>query len=182
MISFSDLIRKRRSTREFDRTKKISRKNLISCAEAGRMAPSACNSQPWKFIIIDSPDKIEAIRKDVISGPYNMNRFAGNATAFIAVCASKTKLPAWLGSKLKGTDYRSIDIGGACQYITLQAEDIGISSCILGWFNERKLKKILKVPFSVKIELLIALGYTRGTGSYEKIRKDPDIVTSFNQY
>jgi nitroreductase len=166
----------------FDKIKKISKKDLEICAQAGRLAPSACNSQPWKFIIIDSPENMASIRETVLTGIYNMNSFAENASAFIAVCAVKSKLPAWLGSKLKRTDYRSIDIGGACEYLVLQAEELGIASCILGWFNEKKLKKILKVPYGIKIELLVALGYPLKPQYPEKIRKDSSEVISFNKY
>ena len=182
MTHFMDLIKKRRSTRCFEKNLKIKTSELELCTEAGRLAPSACNSQPWKFIIINNSETLNLVKTKTISGIYQMNTFAKEASAFIAICSESIKLAAWIGGKIKGTDYRSIDIGITCENIVLQAEELGIASCILGWFNERQLKKILNVPFGKNIELLIALGYPKKKEYPKKIRKNKTEIISFNKY
>jgi nitroreductase len=182
MKTLIQLVRSRRSVRSYDR-REVRRSDLELCVEAACHAPSACNSQPWKFIIIDDPAKKKAIAKDVLSGLYSMNSFAGEASAFIALISEKVKFPVWVGGKLRNTDFRRIDTGIACGHLILQAQELGIGTCILGWFNERRLKKILSVPSSKKIELVIALGYPAQTEElHEKRLKDKSEVASFNKY
>ncbi|MFC1479856.1 nitroreductase family protein [Candidatus Omnitrophota bacterium] len=181
MQTFLQLVKSRRSIRKYDK-RLINREDLESCVEAARYAPSACNSQPWKFIIIDDPLKKKLVTQNVFSGSYKMNTFARTASAFIAIISEKTKLPAWIGGKLRNTDFKRIDIGIASEHIVLQAEDLGIGTCILGWFNERKLKKILSVPRAKKIDLIIALGYPTQQELPKKALKDKSGTVSFNKY
>ena len=181
MKNFIDLVKTRRSVRSFD-PRSIKREDLELCVEAGRHAPSACNSQPWKFIVIDDEEKKEAVKTKVFSGIYQMNTFARNADAFIVLVSEKTKTTAWLGQKIRNTDFRKIDTGIACQNIVLQAWELGIGTCILGWFDEKRIKKILSVPLFKKIELVIAMGYPSGVEFPEKKLKDRDEVMSFNEY
>ncbi len=181
MSTFLDLVKARRSVRTYDK-RYIKREDLELCVEAARYAPSACNSQPWTFIIIDDTAKKEAIVKNTLSGLYGMNAFTRDAAAFIAIVSEKRKLPAWAGGKLRKTDFRRIDIGIACEHLVLQAQELGIGTCILGWFNERKLKKILSVPFYKKIELVVALGYPTGSELPERKLKHKGMVLAFNEY
>ena len=181
MRSFLDLAKKRRSTRVYD-PRPIDRKDLVLCVEAALYSPSACNSQPWKFIIIDDASLKKDISTGVITGRYSMNTFAGKAAAFIAVVSEPVKLPSWVGAKLRRTDFKRIDLGLACENLSLEAEDLGIGTCMLGWFNERKLKKMLKVPRSRKIELLISLGYPSLREVPERRLKPRGEVVSYNKY
>ncbi|MFH1847254.1 MAG: nitroreductase family protein [Candidatus Omnitrophota bacterium] len=182
MTNFLELIKSRRSIRSYsDRT--IQREDLDLCVEAGRYAPSACDSQPWKFIIIDNPKIRKELSENIFSHLYGMNSFAENAAAFIAIISEKTKFMAWLGEKLRNADFRSIDLGSACEHIVLQAQELGIGSCILGWFDEKKLKKTLYVPSKKKVELLIALGYPENnTELRQKKLKDKKDTVSYNKY
>ena len=181
MNTFLDLAKARRSLRSYS-DRPIDRKDLELCAEAGRWAPSACNTQPWKFIVIDEAGAIEKVREEVFSAPYQMNTFARKAAAFIAVVAEKTKLPAWLGGKVRETDFRLTDTGIATSHICLQAEELGIGTCILGWFDEKKLKKILNIPAKRKVVLLISLGYPEDGEVKEKVMKEKNETISFNTY
>ncbi|MDP8298586.1 MAG: nitroreductase family protein [Candidatus Tantalella remota] len=181
MQSFIELAKKRRSTRVYD-PRPIDRKDLDTCVEAALLSPSACNSQPWKFIIIDDASLKESISSRVITGRYSMNTFASGAAAFIAVVAEPVKLPSWVGGKLRGTDFQKIDLGIACENLCLEAEDLGIGTCMLGWFNERRLKKMLKVPRSRKIELLISLGYPTPREVPNRRLKEREEVLSHNKY
>ena len=181
-MSFLDLAISRESVREYKKGALINRADLTSCVEAARLAPSACNSQPWKFIVVDSPDLVERIPHEVLSGAYKMNSFARGASAFIVITSEKIKAAAWAGGKLMRTDFRRIDIGIACAHLVLEAEDLGIGTCILGWFNKRRLKKMLSIPRSSKIELLISLGYPLTASKRQKRRKPPKETVAFNQY
>ncbi len=180
-MSLLDLAKKRRSIRFYDE-RTISRKDLESCVEAALYAPSACNSQPWKFIIVDGPEQKKELSEGFLSGTYRMNSFALGAAAFIIVIAENMKFPAWAGGKLRKTDFRKIDIGIACAHLVLRAEELGIGTCILGWFGENRLRKILSVPRGKKIELVIAMGYPGGKDPQEKTLKDRSEVLSWNSY
>jgi nitroreductase len=181
MRSFLKLAKKRRSIRSYT-DKKIERKDLELCVEAARYAPSACNSQPWSFVIIDSRKKVSQVAKACVYGPPGLNSFAREARAFIAIISERQTLPAWLASKLRRVDFRDNDIGIATSHIVLQAQELGIGSCILGWFNEGKIKKILSVPFHKKIELIIAMGYPADIELAEKKLKEKDKVVKYNSY
>jgi nitroreductase len=180
-MDFLELARSRRSIRAYN-GRKISRDDLNLCVEAARHAPSACNSQPWKFIIADEPDTRSKIADRVFSGAYQMNAFAREAAAFIVIVAEKMKLPAWMGNKLRRTDFRKMDIGMACQNLVLQAQQMGIGTCILGWFNEKELRKILSIPRTKRIELVISLGYPAERDLREKPMKDKNEVIGYNKY
>jgi len=180
-MTFIDLAKARRSVRAYDK-RSIKREDLELCVDAARHSPSACHSQPWKFIVIDDPAKREVIAKTIFSDHYDMNAFARDAAAFIAIVSENVKLPVWLGGRLRQTDFRRIDVGIACSHIVLQAQELGIGTCILGWFDEKKLKRVLSVPFYKKVELLIALGYPLQDDLPEKQLKSRDHTVSFNIY
>ena len=182
MYSFLELARSRRSLRTYAR-RGIERKDLELCAEAARHAPSACNSQPWKFIIIDDPARREKIAGTFRRGTFSMNAFARGAAAFVAIVSEKQKFAPWLGGKLACRDLRQIDLGLACAHLVLQAQELGIGSCILGWFNQKQLRRILSLPPQKRIELVISLGYPPDDlAPREKRLKEKNDVISFNRY
>lgn len=181
MGGFLDLAKSRRSVRAYD-GRTIPKGDLELCCEAARQSPSACNSQPWKFIIVDDEGLKKLIAKKVLSGLYNMNTFAASAASYIVMVSESLKLPALAAGKLLNMDYKRIDVGIACAHLVLQAQELGIGSCILGWFNEKELKRILHVPRGRRIELVIALGYPEKPVTREKQLKKKEEVVSFNGY
>jgi len=181
MSRFRDLVKGRRSTRKY-LNKKIGRQDLESCVEAGRLAPSACNAQPWKFLIIDDENLKQQIAKNAFSGIYGMNYFVSAAAAFIIIITEKQRLFPKLGGMAMRTDFRLIDIGLACENIVLQAQDLDIGTCILGWYNEKAIKKILSIPRSRNIALVIALGYSTEIDKKERKLKDFNETVSYNGY
>lgn len=183
MRPFIKLALDRRSVRNYS-SRPIAREDLELCVEAARYSPSACNSQPWKFIIVDEPEIRAKVAGTFATGTFKMNSFVHNAAAFIAIVSEKQKFIPWLGAKLSGKDYRRMDIGIASAHIALEAEDLGIGACILGWFNEKKLGKILGLPASKSIELVISLGYPRNEDlkAREKNMKEKHETVSFNRY
>jgi nitroreductase len=169
-MAFLELAGKRRSVRSY-RSDPVPRELIDRCLEAARLAPSACNSQPWSFLVIDAP----AIRREFVeaaySGLHSMNSFAKEAPVHIAVIREKAKAAARWGGFVKGVDFTLIDIGMACEHLLLQAAEEGIGSCIMGWFDQRSVKKVLGLPGSARVDLLICLGYPKENGPAPKKRK-----------
>jgi nitroreductase len=180
-MDFLDLVRSRRSVRNY-LNKEISSSNYEKCIEAARLSPSACNSQPWKFVVVSKKSLRDKIATTVFSGAYKMNAFATNAAGYIAIVSERPKIAASLGAFLRFISFRQIDAGIACSHLILQAQALGIGTCILGWFNERKLKRIISVPRSKKIILLIALGYPSDTTPSERSLKETSDIISYNRY
>jgi len=181
MSGFMELAKKRRSIRRYT-GEKIDRKDLDKCVEAARYSPSACNNQPWKFIIVDDPQKTLDVAKRAFSRAYKMNTFVMNASAFIVIVSEKQKLAPMLGGIARGTDFRLIDTGIACEHIVLQATELGIGTCILGWFDEKGLKRLLSVPRNRKIDLVISIGPPQQIQPAERRLKDFSSVVSYNGY
>ena len=177
-----DLIRHRKSVRDFlDRP--VEREKIMMCLEAARLAPSACNSQPWKFIVVDDRQLKNKLCKAAFSGIYSINAFCKMAPVIVVVISEKSKFIARIGGMFRGTKYYLIDIGIACEHFILQAEDLDLGTCWIGWFNEEAVKSILNIPRHKKIDILIALGYyDREKLGSEHGREPIDKIASFNSY
>ena len=145
-MNFYEIAQNRQSCRSYDANRAVEEEKLNAILEAVRLAPSACNGQPYH--LTDAPILI------VISEePY-----------------CKT---AALGAKVKNNDYRSIDIGIAAAYLTAEATAQGLSTCILGWLDDDKIRKICSLSYPVR--LVITLGYAKeGDKLRAKKRKDLD--------
>lgn len=180
-MTFEELIHKRRSVRRYT-GRPVSKEDLLKCLEAARLAPSACNSQPWHFIVIDEPVLKDRIADRIFSGIYSMNKFAKEAPVLVAVVSEKSKFLASFGGQVRDTRYCLVDIGIACEHLILQAQELGIGSCWIGWFDEKALKKELKVSRDKKIDMVIALGYPEEDKIVPKTRKVLDQISSFNAY
>jgi nitroreductase len=178
--SLLDLINSRQSDRKYS-NKPIEKDKLERIIEAGRMAPSACNAQPWKFIIVTEPDLIQKIAIAANARLLGMNTFVAQSPIVIVVVRESPNFTSKIGGTIKNKDYSLIDIGIASENICLQAEAEGIGSCMLGWFDEKKVKKDLGIPGSLRVELLITLGYSLSK-KREKKRKPPDVTVSYNKY
>jgi len=181
-MALFDLLKHRKSIRGYlDRA--VEKEKIMMCLEAARVAPSACNSQPWKFIVVDDQELKNKLCKAAFGGIYSINSFCKTAPVIIAVVSEKSKFSARIGGMFRGTKYYLIDIGIACEHFVLQAEDLGLGTCWIGWFNERAVKSLLNVPQNKKVDILIALGYY----DKEKIRSEHDRepmdkIMSFNSY
>ena len=181
-MALLDLLKHRKSVRDF-LNRPVEREKIIMCLEAARLAPSACNSQPWKFIVVDDGELKNRLCHSAFSGMYSMNSFCRTAPVIVAVISEKSKFLARIGGMFRGTKYYLIDIGVACEHFILQAEDLGLGTCWIGWFNERAVKSILNIPQYKKIDILIAFGYyDREKLGPEHNRESIDKITSFNSY
>ena len=181
-MALLDLIKHRKSVRDFlDRP--VEREKIMMCLEAARLAPSACNSQPWKFIVVDDMPLKHKLCKAAFGGIFSINAFGKKAPVIVAVVSEKSKFLARIGGMFRGTEYCLLDIGAAIEHFVLQAEDLGLGTCWIGWFNERAVKSILNIPLHKKIDILIALGYyDREKLGSEHGREPIDKIASFNTY
>ena len=170
-MKFIELVRKRKSTRDY-LSKPVPREIIDQCLEAARMAPSACNSQPWSFIVVDDKNIINEIVKKSMSGLYSMNKFVKTAPVVFVVVTEQSVYAARMGGMLRNVKYNLIDIGIACDHLILKATELGLGTCWLGWFNEKALKKVLGLPQSKQVAVAISMGYPDETaGPRKKIRK-----------
>lgn len=180
-MKFSELVKKRQSIRKYS-SRRIPRELIDECLEAARQAPSACNSQPWSFIVVDDEDKKNEIVEKTMSGIYSMNKFVKTAPVIIVVITEQSVYYARMGGMLRDVKYNLIDIGIACDHLILQAEELGLGTCWLGWFNERAMKKVLGLPKSTKIDVVISLGYPdESMEQREKKRKGLEEIRSYYQ-
>ena len=157
----------------------VSREDVLKCLEAARMSPSACNSQPWKFIVVDDKAKL-AEMADAAEG-LGMNKFTRGVPVMVAVVLKKMNATARLGSLLKHKDYSMLDLGMAVEHFCLQAADLGLGTCIMGWFDEKRIARLLGVPRGKRIPLIISLGYPENP-TRRKVRKPVEEMSSWNSY
>lgn len=181
-MKFLELVKKRQSDRKYI-NKEVDRKIIDQCLEAARLAPSASNSQPWTFIVIDEPGLKDKVASKTFGPLKTFNKFVPQAPVIIAIIMEKPKLITEAGGRIKKKEYPLIDIGIAAEHFCLQATEEGLGTCMLGWFNEKEVKKLINVPASKSIPLLITLGYTaEDYGTRNKIRKNVKEVVKYNSY
>lgn len=158
-MRFLDLVGKRSSTRSF-LPNPVEREKIERCLEAARQAPSACNGQPWHFIVVESQPLKNNLAEKAFSGPHKMNSFAIKAPAIVAVVTFPTKTAASFAGFFRRLSYPLIDIGIACEHFVLQATEEGLGTCWIGWFNERAVKDCLSLGFQERVSILLAVGYS----------------------
>jgi nitroreductase len=157
-MKFMDLVKKRDSVRKYS-SKPVPRELIDRCLEAARLAPSASNSQPWSFIVVDDEKTKTEIVKKSMSGIYSSNKFVMTAPVIIVAITEHSTYITRMGGMLRNVKYNLIDIGIACEHLVLQAEELGLGTCWLGWFAENAVKKVLGLPKSTKVDVMISLGY-----------------------
>jgi nitroreductase len=172
------------STRQSDRkysSKPVEQEKIERITEAGRISPSACNGQPWKFIVINDPELVNEIALAASAKLLKMNTFVEQAKVIIVIVREGTNMTSNIGGTVKAKDYSLIDIGIAAENICIQAEAEGLGSCIVGWFDEKMLRKLLSIPLKKRVELLITLGYSEAEQRTKK-RKPKEEVVTYNKY
>jgi nitroreductase len=180
-MDFSKLAATRQSVREY-RPDRVPREAIERCLEAARLAPSACNSQPWKFVVVDDPELVRKVAAATISGPIRFNKFAETAPVIIVVVREPSKAEAVAGGAARNVPYAYIDIGIAVEHFCLAAAEQGLGTCILGWLVDARMKRILSVPANRKIALAITVGYPASDRIRQKDRKSLDAIRSYNRY
>ncbi|MFW6138027.1 MAG: nitroreductase family protein [Spirochaetota bacterium] len=179
-MAFTDLVKQRKSVRKYtERT--LERDKVINCIEAARLAPSAENSQPWRFIVIDEHHYKNRFCTTVTRGIYRPTRFIRNAPVIVVILARLDIVANRLGKAVQGTSYYLLDTGIAGEHLVLQAQEQGIGTCWIGWFNAGRAKKFLKVGRSYRVVSLIAMGYPAAGSTKNRPRHSLDKIMCFNQ-
>ncbi len=177
-MSFLELARKRDSIRSF-LEEPVEKGKILNCLEAARLAPSACNGQPWRFIVVETEPLRTRLGEAAFSGPYRMNSFAQQAPVLVVAVTLPTKTAASFAGFFRGLSYPLIDIGIACDHFILQAEEEGLGTCWLGWFNEKGVRKTLSLGQRERVHILIALGYRKLETKTYKNRKSMSEISEF---
>lgn len=173
-MDFYSIACKRQSCRNFDAQRQVEQEKIDSILKAASLAPSACNSQPYHLTVCYGQKAKEVEKATTDMG---MNKFALDAPVAIVISEEDYVKSAALGAKIKNNDYRSIDIGIVAAYLTSQATAEGLSSCILGWFNNEKIQKTCCLKN--KVRLVIVVGYANKDDELRvKKRKKIDEIVS----
>lgn len=178
--NFLNLVKSRHSTRKY-RDKPIAKKDLLKCVEAARLAPSANNSQPGRFIIIDDPEVKARLARHAFSGVYAATKWAAKAPAIIVLLAELDLMANKIGKQITGLNFYLIDTGIAGEHFVLQAQDLGIGTCWIGWFSAKGVKKALYLPAKYKPVAIIAAGYPESPKTKRKKRKPLNDIHWFNK-
>jgi nitroreductase len=181
-LNFLELIKKRQSDRRY-LPQPIEKEKLERCLEAARLAPSASNSQPWTFIAVTDEELKNRIGHLTYNNIISFNKFVPQAPALLVMVLEKPKVITQIGGAIKKKKFPTIDIGIAAAHFCLQAAEEGLGTCMLGWFDEKAIKKLLNIPVGKTIGLIITIGYTPEDYKLrEKIRKPFGEVVKYNSY
>jgi nitroreductase len=179
--SFLDMVKARQSTRAYD-SQPVDNEKIERCLEAARLSPSASNAQPWKFIVVNDP----AIKNELADATQDrflpLNHFTKQAPLHIVVIREKANLTSRIGQVVKDKEYPLMDIGIAAVHFCLQAVEEGLGTCIIGWFNENKVRKLLSIPKNKRVELIITVGYPATDEIRPKKRKPVEEIVTYNRY
>jgi nitroreductase len=181
-MQFIELVKIRQSVRAY-KDLPVEIEKLQTVLEAMRLAPSASNSQPWKVIVVDEPELKNKVAYATFSSSLPINKFTVTAPAILVLTVEKIRLITQIAGWLKKRQFSLIDIGIAAEHICLQAAELGLGTCMVGWFNEKEISKLLNIPKQTRIGLIITIGYPEN--GYEirlKRRKDYEEVVCFNNY
>lgn len=175
-MNFLEIANARQSCRSYDESRDVEKEKLDAILEAARLSPSACNGQPYHLTVCRGETAKEVAL--ATRGMGGMNKFAVQAPVMIVISEQPYVRSAALGARAKGTDYRSIDMGIVAAYITAEATAQGLSTCILGWLNDDKIRQLCGLDAPAR--LVITVGYAaEGDKLREKKRKDMDALVTW---
>ena len=169
MKDFIELMNRRQSCRNYDGTP-VSREEIDKCLEAARLAPSACNSQPWRFVVVTNPE----LREKLVSHfqTFDANGWAAKAPVLIAVCEEESpRVMRGVFERWGCKRFAAGDTGAAAALITLEAAELGLGTCLMGMFDDEEAKKLLNVPAGDTVRVFIAIGHPSDPTVKPKNRK-----------
>ena len=179
--SFIDLATNRQSVRSY-KDSTVENDKIMRCIEAARLAPSACNAQPWRFIVVDNPSLKNKIADQTSNRLLPLNHFTKQAPVHVVLVMERPNLTSGIGSSIRNKHFPLIDIGIAAEHFCLQATAEGLGTCMLGWFNENEVKRLLKIPRNKRAMLIITVGYPADNKIRDKKRKPFSEIFSKNGY
>ena len=169
-MDFLTIARGRRSVRAY-KDIDVEEDKLQKILEAARSSPSASNRQEWKFIVAKNKDT----RKNLARAAFNQS-FVAQAPVVIVACATEANSVMSCGQPTY-----TVDVSIACTHMILQAYELGLGTCWLGAFKEDEVKKILKIPESVRVVTMTPVGYPDQPPS-QGFRKNLNQIVCFEQY
>ncbi len=171
MKDFYELASARQSCRKFD-GRPVEKDILLKIIETARLAPSAMNTQPWRFIVV-SDEKMKTKLAN------HMQHFNHDAGALIVIVEDRKNIVNIQGVKIEDPDYSQIDIGIVTSYIALAATDLGLANCIVGWFDEKEMKSLLHIDIKKRVRTIVTVGYSKENQKREKERQSLSDVSDF---
>lgn len=175
---FQSLVKSRHSCRKYA-NRPLEREKVEACLEIARLAPSACNSQPWYFAVAtgDAARGVGATTQQ-----YGVNAFADQPPVFVTVWEDRAKLLPQLTSDFDSQHYAAGDVGICVAYLALAATDMGLGTCVMGIFDEEKIRALLGVPAEKKLRYVVAMGYPDESNRVpDKARKPLSEICSFSE-
>ena len=177
MSDYFELVRRRESCRNFDPNRPVELEKLRRCAEAAWLAPSACNGQPWKYLIVTNPELAAKLRP-LMQG-LGMNKFLNECPAFAVVVQEPTVIKVSASQRLKDQDFAPIDVAFSASQFCYAATEQGLSTCIIGWHNENKIRELFGLPKTARVRLVLAVGYAASDKLREKTRRPIEDVIRY---
>ena len=168
MNDFFDLCLRRQSCRNFS-AQPVEHEKLVNCVEAAHLAPSACNSQPWSFVVVETPAIVAEVAK--CGQQLKMNAHLSNAQAFIVVLEEHAVLMPLVRRVIDSQYFAKGDLGAATVQVCLAAESQGLGTCIIGIYDRESLANLIGVPVEKQFAALIAVGYPADDTVRPKQRK-----------
>ena len=173
-MNFYEIAQIRQSCRSYNPDRPVEEEKITAILESARLSPSACNGQPYHFSVCRG-ENAKAVAQATMG--MGMNKFAADAPVMLVISEKPYVKSAAVGAKIKKNDYRSIDIGIAAAYIAAEACAQGLGTCILGWFDDHKIRSICNLDGAVR--LVITIGYAKDDDKLRtKKRKDMEELVS----
>lgn len=176
MAGFYEMSQRRQSCRKFDPARRPEKEQLLVCVEAARQGPSACNSQPWHFTVVNDPELSPKVAKCTQNAGFN--KFADDCPAFIVIWETDAVLSARVSAALGAQHFAQIDVGIAAAHICYAAQEQGLSTCILGWIDGKRLAEALGMTKG-QPRLIIAVGYAKDDALRAKSRKPLEKIMDY---
>jgi len=180
MKTFLELVQSRQSDRAY-LDKPMEQEKLDRILEAARLAPSACNAQPWKIVVVTDEEKRLLVADATANKLLSMNHFTKQAPVQLVILEENANFTSNVGGWATNKHYPHIDLGILAAHISLAAADEGLGSCIIGWCDEKKVQKALDIPKNKRVMLVILLGYS-AQPLREKKRKTKEEIVSYDKY
>ena len=177
---FQKILAGRRSIRRYLPTP-VEPEKLRACLEAARIAPSAHNVQPWRFVVVDEPGLKDRLAAAAFSGIYAVSKFAAKAPVILVLLARPGGAAVRLGAKIQGVPFDLLDMGIAGEHVVLQAQELGLATCWMGWFDYRKARNVLNIPRAFKLVAVMPLGYAETRPVREPPRKSFEEIVAMNR-
>lgn len=183
-MEFMEMLKTRESCRSFQ-DKPVTRDQLIRIVEAGRLSPSGCNAQPWKFIVVDENEaKAKLCDALVVEGGQTGCPWRDSVPAFIVLVEEPANIMKIAKDYYGNTQrFAQGDLGMAAMNMCYEAMDQGLSTCVLGINDQKKMEQYFCIPEGHEVRMIMAIGYSaKEMAPRNKVRKSLDEVCSFNRW